>query len=242
MRLLQIILLVGGVAAPPTAFAGEPFEGNLVLLPPGCQHTPKHICRLGEPLRYRSPDGKTVWQADKWEDGNLESGLTNGASIPIWAQPIIGKPYDESYLKAAVIHDHYCYEENRVRSWRDTHRMFYDALIDLNLNKTKAKIMYYAVYWGGPKWVKLAPGQNCGPGCINNVQPSGMRWEGDQFGTTDFRKELEDVRMLVEANPDIDIDALEARAEERKPGDFFFVHGDSYTPTGPNDPNILPRM
>lgn len=242
MTLLRIILPLAIIVAPHVALAGGSFEGNLVLLPPGCQDTSDHICKLGEVLRYHSPDGVTVWQADKWQDGNVQSGLTNGASIPEWAQPIIGGPYDEAYLKAAVIHDHYCYEENRVRSWRDTHRMFYDAMIDLKLNTTKAKIMYYAVYWGGPKWVDLVPGQNCGEGCINNVQPSGMRWEGDQFGTAEFQKNLTEIKAKVEADPDISIKELEAHAEAAKPGDFFFAHGATYQPTGPEDPNILPRM
>ncbi|MER9503906.1 DUF1353 domain-containing protein [Mesorhizobium sp. M0579] len=225
-----------------TALAGGSFEGSLILLPKDCQKTDKRICRLGAPLRYTSPGGKLVWQADKWTDGNGESGTTDGASIPEWAQRIIGDPYDPSYLKAAIIHDHYCYLENHVRSWRDTDRMFYDALLDLHVAKAKAKIMYYAVYLGGPHWVDLVPGQNCGTNCINNVAPGGVRFEGDQFGGSAFQAELQRVKELVEADDDISVEKLEQRAESQKPGDFFFAHGSTYSPTGPDDPNIHPQM
>src|SRR5690606_6601230 len=141
-----------------------------------------------------------------------------------WAQPIIGDAYNASYLKAAIIHDHYCYEENRVRSWRETHRMFYDALLDLDVGKAKAKIMYYAVYLAGPKWVKLAPGRECGLNCINKLSLSGMRSEGDQFGSQAFQAEIHEIARVIEADEDIDVEALEKRAEAKKPGDFFFMY------------------
>jgi Protein of unknown function (DUF1353) len=39
---------------------------------------------------------------------------------------VIGKPFDPSYLPAAVIHDNYC--SRKVRSFLATHRVFYDML------------------------------------------------------------------------------------------------------------------
>jgi hypothetical protein len=237
-----LLLTAASLALSPAALAQGKFEGELILLPEGCQQTDERICRLGAPLRYTSPDGTLVWMADQWEDGNGQSGTTDGASIPGWAQPIIGDPFDEAYLKAAVVHDHYCYEENQVRSWRETHRMFYDALTDLKVGRVKAKIMYYAVYLAGPKWIKLKPGQNCGQNCINNVSPTGLRWEGDQFGTPEFNAKLAEMKALIEANPEMSLEDIEKRAEEQKPGDFFFAHGAIYVPTGPDDPNILPRL
>jgi hypothetical protein len=224
-----------------TTLADGDFEGNLVLLPQGCQRTDARICRLGSELRYTSPGGQLVWATDKWTDGNGQSGTTDGASIPEWARPIIGDPYDPSYLKAAIIHDHYCYNENHVRTWRQTHRMFYDALIDLGLGNTKAKIMYYAVYLGGPKWVELVPGEHCGENCIKNAFPNGIRWEGDEFGTSDFQVELKRVRTLIEQNSNISLEELEGRAEAQKPTDFFFARGGTYVPTGPADPKMFPN-
>ncbi len=35
---------------------------------------------------------------------------------------------------------------------------FYDALIDLGVNKIKAKAMYFAVYWERPRWQKTVFG------------------------------------------------------------------------------------
>jgi hypothetical protein len=51
-------------------------------------------------------------------------------------------------------HDHYCYKENHVRGWRQTHKAFYYALNTLGVPALKAKIMYAAVYLGGPEMAK----------------------------------------------------------------------------------------
>ena len=170
------------------------------------------------------------------------SGTTDGASIPEWAQPIIGKPYDESYLKAAIIHDHYCYEENHVRTWRQTHRMFYDALIDLGVDQIKAKIMYAAVYIGGPKWVTIVPGQNCGINCVNNVYPSGQRWDSERFGSEDFTTELNKFQEIIQNAPEISLDEIDEIAQQMNPENFFYNQGSTYSPVGSDDPNIDPTQ
>ena len=117
--------------------------------------------------------------------------------------------------------------------------MFYDAMIDLGVETHKAKVMYYAVYLFGPKWVNLVPGENCGQNCIKNAAPSGVRFEGDQFGTAEFRTELERVKKLVENDKSISVEDLEKRAQAQRPADFFFTHGATYVHTGPDDPNIF---
>jgi hypothetical protein len=226
---------------PFKTLAGE-FIGELMLSPAGCQETDARACKLNGMLTYKSSRNGLVWQTSQWEDGNGESGTTDGASVPSWAQGIIGDPYDDSYLKAAIVHDHYCYEENRVRSWRDTHRMFYDALVDLGVNELKAKVMYFAVYWRGPKWVDVVPGENCGLKCIKQVLPSQMRWEGDQFGSEDFQRSLARVESIIKDNPSISTEEIERLAKNLTPGNFFFSNGRTYTPKGPDDPNINPQM
>ena len=40
----------------------------------------------------------------------------------------------------------------RSRSWRQVHRMFYEACRCGRTNVVQAKIMYYAVYHFGPRW------------------------------------------------------------------------------------------
>lgn len=164
-------LLVATVSTLSSPILAGSFIGDPVLFPKGCQlianqddHDKK--CRLKGELTYISSRNNLVWQTDEWKNSNgnkIFSGLTDGASIPSWARKIIGDKYDKSYLKAAIVHDHYCYDENHVRTWQETHKMFYDALIDLKVDKTKAKAMYFAVYVGGPKWRrdKIVAGESC---------------------------------------------------------------------------------
>ena len=238
MRIAGLILYLAFV---PTANSGE-FSGNLVLYPPGCQQTDARICKLAEELTYKSSRDELVWQTDVWKDDNAESGTTDGASIPKWAQPIIGDQYDESYLKAAIIHDHYCYNENHVRTWRQTHRMFYDALIDLGVNKAKAKIMYFAVYLGGPRWIKIVPGEVCGENCVKNVAPDGQRWDGDRFGDKRIQSEITDFKHRIESGEEFEIGEIEKLAEEIFPSDFYYNNGATYVPTGEDDPNLNPNL
>lgn len=84
--------------------------------------------------------------------------LTDGASIPEMFIPLIGERDAEEYREAAAVHDAYCGRENdklpeyRSRHWEDVHRMFYDAMIVNGVSPFKARIMYAAVYLGGPRW------------------------------------------------------------------------------------------
>ena len=150
--------------------SSAPIAGKLDLYPKGCQSSDTGICKLGSELTYTSSRNRLVWKTNAWSSDEAQSGTTDGASIPRWAQPIIGRPYKGAYLKAAIIHDHYCFKENHVRTWRDTHRMFYDAMRDSGVNAAKAKVMYFAVYFAGPKWVRLVEGERCGRNCIQNLQ------------------------------------------------------------------------
>ena len=84
-----------------------------------------------------------MWTARKGDE-------VNGANIPKIFKPIIGTSYQNPYLPAAVIHDVYC--KSRVRSWKDTARMFYEAMVTNGVNFIKAWVMYSAVYVGGPHW------------------------------------------------------------------------------------------
>ena len=187
--------------------------GVLHLNPEGCEK--EDLCRLGEPLRFVQANG-TAWQSDAWSSNEVQSGTTDGASIPNWAQPIIGKPFDRSYLKAAILHDHYCYRENHVRNWRSTHRMFRDALLASGLSRFKANVMYYAVMLGGPRWSKLVPGEQCGPQCVKTVGRAGKGkagdWQDDLYALPAF---AEAVKRFHDPENDLihDDAALIAQAE-----------------------------
>lgn len=84
--------------------------------------------------------------------------LTDGASIPAIFSAMIGDRQSREYLIAAALHDAYCgvgneeLETYRTRPWTEVHRMFYEALIVNGTPPQKAKIMFAAVYLGGPRW------------------------------------------------------------------------------------------
>ena len=75
--------------------------------------------------------------------------VTDGASIPRFAWPIIGTP--EQFDMAAVIHDYlYCV---KCFSRRDCDEILRRALLDMDCPKWKAEVMFCAVrLFGGSVW------------------------------------------------------------------------------------------
>lgn len=97
-------------------------------------------------------DGKARgWSAPK-------RTLTDGASIPQVFVPVIGNPREPEFALAAALHDAYCGIGNEAgpayhaATWQDVHRMFYDTLIAGGTSPQRAKIMFAAVWLGGPRW------------------------------------------------------------------------------------------
>ena len=90
--------------------------------------------------------------------------LTDGASIPWIFVPIVGSPTSQEFVNAAAVHDAYCgignefLDEYHSAPWQDVHRMFYDALRVGGTPEHRAKVMFAAVYLGGPRWNN--PGRN----------------------------------------------------------------------------------
>ena len=106
---------------------------------------------VGSALTFTDEDG-TEWAAPL-------STLTDGASVPRLALAVTDGRFDAQFLKAAVVHDAYCQEENaqrrppyRSRPWKQTHRMFLQACIAGGTPRRKAYVMYAAVRWFGPRW------------------------------------------------------------------------------------------
>jgi hypothetical protein len=89
--------------------------------------------------------------------------LTDGASIPAMFIRAIGAPTSREFANAATIHDAYCGVGNEkgqafhTALWQDVHRMFYDALLVGGTPTVKARLMYAAVYLGGPRWPGAKP-------------------------------------------------------------------------------------
>ena len=216
LMLLAALVTALSLSMPLSSFAQ--FEGVLSLVPTGCQATGK--CTLKNKLRY-TDSAKVDWEA--------EAGLeTDGASIPNFFQPFVGQPFEDSFIRAAVIHDHYC--DRHVRPWRQTHRVFYEGLIDQGVSKAKAKVMYFAVYLGGPKWVELIPGNNCPGNCINNLKTASGKpvinsREAD-YSLFDMQGLLKDISQELEANPDaLTLEQIEDRARAKRPNDYYYRNG-----------------
>lgn len=92
-------------------------------------------------------DARRVWHVPAM-------ARVDGASIPQIAWSILGSPFVGRYRKASVVHDWYC--EIRTREWKAVHRMFYEAMRTSKVSIIKARIMYAAVYYAGPRWAVAA--------------------------------------------------------------------------------------
>ncbi|WP_020179337.1 DUF1353 domain-containing protein [Methylopila sp. M107] len=197
------------LAATP---AGAQFSGDLAFTPDVCKA--KRSCILKSELVFKDDAGR-VWRAEA-------GGVTDGASIPDWAQGVIGGPWDEAYVKAAALHDQYC--GSMRRSWKETHRMFHDALVALGVGQFKAKVMYYAVYLGGPKW-EVATESPCDPAkgetCMMSLRPDGLEMvvRPERYGQMDMRREMRAAEEMLARNPRASLEELEAMADRRRPED-----------------------
>ena len=108
-----------------------------------------------------TPDGWRNWtlvedfkeEVEVPEKGLVEIIVPKGfrtdlASVPrpFWSIiPPMGR-----YSQAAVIHDYLC--TNRQFPSNVTHKIFYDLMLKYDTYPRKAKLMYTAVKWFGPKW------------------------------------------------------------------------------------------
>ncbi len=115
------------------------FKGDLVVKPLDDGRNFKVV----NPFSFVDAKGKS-WDVP-------EGVTTDGASVPRWAWSIF-PPFAGKHLKAAVVHDHYC--QTRTKSWKEVHRVFYDALLAAGVTKNSAKTMYAAVYYFGPRWLE----------------------------------------------------------------------------------------
>jgi hypothetical protein len=62
----------------------------------------------------------------------------------------MGGPFEGKYRDASIVHDWYC--DLRTRSWQNVHLVFYEAMLTSGVALSRARLMYAAVYWGGPRW------------------------------------------------------------------------------------------
>ncbi len=137
-----------GKSAQQCKFINSPVK--LSSKPVRLPDSPYPFYKTRNTLEFVNAEGK-VWIAPA-------GILTDGASIPPLFVAFIGDPRSKEFMNAATVHDSYCAESNRnnpyyhAAPWQEVHRMFYDALRVSGTPAIKAKIMYAAVYLGGPRW------------------------------------------------------------------------------------------
>ena len=123
----------------PNSFSG-PVQAEFII--PAKPDDNFRDMKLMAPFSYTDPRGV------KWE---VPAGyITNGASVPWGLWNIVGGPYDGPYRDAAVIHDYYT--EFKLRSWEDTHRMYYEASLARGVSENRAGIMYAGLLVGADRW------------------------------------------------------------------------------------------
>jgi hypothetical protein len=104
---------------------------------------------LSKPFGYIDPKG-VHWDVPA-------GATTDGASIPLVFQAVIGGPWTESYVKAATLHDFYI-RRSSVKA-AEVHEMFYLALLAAGTSLWRAGLMYGAVDTFGPRWKDIDVGR-----------------------------------------------------------------------------------
>jgi hypothetical protein len=124
--------------------------------------------------------------------------VTDGASIPRWAWTIIGSPFTGEYREAAVIHDAACI--SREKTWEETALMFYEAMLVDKTPPVKAKIMYAAVFYFGPRWItkrqvsaQITPDQTPDAVSVASLQR--------KIGATDSTPIIDNISIIPQAGP-----------------------------------------
>jgi len=207
------------------------------------QQEPQYFGRLavapladGRTMQVLETFGFTDSNGVRWE---VPPGAkTDGASIPSGLWGMIGSPFSGKYREAAVIHDYYC--NNRNRPWRDTHRVFYEAMLSSGVGPFMAKLMYAAVYRFGPRWYRDK--SVCWGTCAgDNVQIEDVvitpRFDSGEFSTIKDYVErfpnasLEQVQFFIEettnAYNELDSAHIEGVIADERTGKTKAIDGDA---------------
>jgi hypothetical protein len=166
---------------PLLAQDGGTFQGKVVVewLEDGAG--PDREMKVLEPFSFTDKRGVS-WPVPA-------GAVINGASIPRAFWDVVGSPFVGDYRRASVVHDHYC--TTKERTWQAVHRMFYDGMIAAGLPVVQAKVLYGAVYAGGPRWSGVRGAEPGAPQLIS-VMP--------EFSADELR-ELQ--RRIETANPEL---------------------------------------
>lgn len=76
--------------------------------------------------------------------------VSDGASIPRLAWRTIGPPFDDRWIRSALVHDIRC--SFRVGTWQETAAMFDACMAAEGNDGARRRWMVRAVRWFGPRW------------------------------------------------------------------------------------------
>lgn len=120
------------------------FEGRVVTEWLHTQDHPDRDMLVLEPFKFIDSTDKE-WLVPK-------NAIINGASIPRFLWRLVGSPYIGRYRRASVVHDWFCEKrKDGIPSYK-VHRMFYEACLTDGIPEWKCKILFYSVYFFGPKF------------------------------------------------------------------------------------------
>lgn len=140
---LALTLSSASVAAPGAAAESGRFVDRLIA---ETAHD-GDVMMLVEPLTYIDTEG-LPWTAPAGE-------VVTGRSVPRWMWSAVGSPMRGAAREAAAIHDYFA--TTRARPWRDTHRVFFEALLTNGVPREDAMRLYAALYRFGPRWDASLP-------------------------------------------------------------------------------------
>lgn len=133
-------------SAQPASTYHAKYVGDLILAPQGD----------GRSMRVVQPYAYVDGQGRRW--AVPPGAVVDGASIPRVLWTIVGGPFEGAYRNASVVHDWFCAVRTETSS--ATHRMFFEAMLTSHVSSWYAKLLYYGVSLGGPKWDDLTIANN----------------------------------------------------------------------------------
>ena len=71
---------------------------------------------------------------------------------------------------------------------------------------------------------------------------SGVFLENSLLNSSSYQDEVLQLHEEFKSGKDYSIEELEERAKSLDPNQFFYEHGHRYSPTGKDDPNLMPRL
>lgn len=161
----------------------------------------------GRSMQLKRPFGYVSINDREW---NVPTDtIVDGASIPRILWSLIGGPFEGPYRNASIVHDHFC--DIRTQPWPDVHRMFYDAMLCSGVPKVKARIMFYAVYRFGPRWVNIPSIElvSFGVAKSSSMVPTDLPTEA--FDADSFIADCERIE-----HENLDLPAIELLADSRR--------------------------